>query len=272
MNAAKEAAQKFLHRDRQHDTEVRETFAPAVTKETVVPIQKVEEVVAVDREVHVDHYQTRIQPIEDRVVAPEKHEHHVVPVEHRVKKLGDHDHIHHKLQQETAELRSTTNVLPTKHEKIEAGVLQAEHVHHHVYEKVQPVIEREVIQPTVVHTTVPVHEKIVHEPVIHPPTVQPKMTLEEFRRAGGAIDGKPEVRDVFAGEPVVRENGGANETHPNVHREGGLLNHHGSGHHHNDTIPRTATDARHQHGTTTSGTHMGVNSASSNPRTTIGAL
>lgn len=234
MEAAKEAAHRFLHRDRQHDTEVRESFAPAVTKETVVPIKKVEEVVAVDREVHADHYQTRIQPVEDRVKQAEKHEHYVAPVVHREKQLGDHDHVHAKLRQETENLKSTTTVLPTKHEKIEGGVMQAEHVHHHVYERVQPVIEREIIQPTVVHTTVPIHEKIVHEPTIHPPTVQPKITMEEFRRAGGALEGKPEVRDVFPGEPVVRENGGSHETHPNLRREGGLL--------HN-----TTTDTHHEH-------------------------
>lgn len=259
MDAAKDAAKKFLHRDRHHETEVRESFAPAVTKETVVPVEKVEEVVAVDREVHVDHYQTRIQPIEDKVVAPERHEHHVAPVVHRERKLGDHEHVHHKLQQETENLRSTTTVLPTKHERIEGPVLQAEHIHHHVYEKVQPVIEREVIQPTVIHTTVPIHEKIVHEPTIHPPTIQPKMTLEEFRRAGGSLEGKPEVRDVFAGEPIVRENGGAHETHPNVHREGGLL------HGHND---------RDRHGVLSSdNTHGGLRRRSPSPssRTPVGA-
>jgi hypothetical protein len=259
MHTAKEAAQKFLHRDHQHDTEVRESFAPAVTKETIVPIKKVEEVVAVDREVHVDHFQTRIQPIEDVVKAPEKHEVYVAPVEHRERKLGNHEHVHKRLQDETAQLRDTVNVLPTQEEKIEGGVLQAEHVHHHVYERVQPVIEREVIQPTVVHATIPVHEKIIHEPTIHPPTVQPKMTMEDFRKAGGVLEGKPEVRDVFAGEPVVRENGGAHETHPNVHREGGLI---GGGHHHNSTSSTTHRDGRvveNEHG------RRGLRSDSSSP-------
>lgn len=257
MQATKEAAQKFLHRDHQKDTEVRETFAPAVTKETVVPTKKVEEVVAVDREVHVDHFQTRVQPVEDRVHAPEKHEHYVAPVEHRERNLGNHDMVRNKLTEEREQLKSTTTVLPTQEEKIKAGVVQGEHVHHHVYERVQPVIEREVMQPTVVHTTIPVHEKIIHEPTIHPPTVQPKMTMDEFRMAGGALEGKPEVRDVFAGEPVVRENGGAHETHPNAHRQGGLL---GSSASTNTTASSTHRD----------GTRRGLRSDSSSPAT-VGA-
>jgi hypothetical protein len=222
MNAAKEAAKNFLHRDKKHDTEVREAFKPAVTKETIVPIEKVEEVVAVDREIHQDHYQTRIQPIEDKVYAPEKHQHVVAPVIHREHHEGSHnpDLVKQKLNSEIEQLKSTTTVLPTTKTKTEAGVLQAEHVHHHVYEVVQPVIEREVVQPTVVHTTVPVHEVIHHEATVHPATVQPKMTLEEFRRAGGVLEGKPEIRDVFPGEPQIRENGGAQQTHPNARVHG----------------------------------------------------
>jgi hypothetical protein len=225
MHSAKEAAKNFLHRDKQNDTEVREVFKPAVTKETYVPVEKVEEVVAIDREVHKDHYQTRIQPVEDKVRAPEKHEYKVAPVIHREQKHGNHEDIHKRLQSEAQELKSTTTVLPTTKERVEAGVLHAEHVHHHVYETIQPVIEREIVQPTVVHTTVPVHEVIQHAPTIHPRTVQPVMTMEEFRRAGGALEGKPEVRDIFSGEPQVCENGGAHQTHPNPRKT------HADGHH-----------------------------------------
>jgi hypothetical protein len=81
-----------------------------------------------------------------------------------------------------------------------------------VHELVQPVIEREVIQPTIIHTTVPIHERIETEPTFHPATVQPTMTMEEFRRAGGTLDGRAEVRAMYDGEPVVRQDGGSQQT------------------------------------------------------------
>ncbi|CCX30908.1 Similar to hypothetical protein SS1G_13755 [Sclerotinia sclerotiorum 1980]; acc. no. XP_001585187 [Pyronema omphalodes CBS 100304] len=217
MQAAKEAAKNFLHRDRQHDTEVCEEFKPAVTKETVVPVEKIEETIAVDREIHQDHYQTRIQPIEDHVHQPERHEHHVLPVEHREQRHGKDTEIRRKLEQEAQQFKSTTTVLPTTHEKISGGSVSGEHIHHHVHEVVQPVIEREVIQPTVIHTTIPIHERIEHEPTFHPATVQPKITLDEFKRAGGVLDGSSSVCDKFTGEPQIKENGGAQQTHPNAH-------------------------------------------------------
>ncbi|KAF8250002.1 allergen, partial [Wilcoxina mikolae CBS 423.85] len=189
MQAAKEAARNFLHRDHQHDTSVCETFKPAITKETVVPVEKLEETVAIDREVHQDHYQTRIQPVEDKVREAERHEHNVLPVEHREQRHGKDAEIKRKLEQEAQQFKSTTTVLPTTRDKVSAGTITGEHIHHHVHEKVQPVIEREIIQPTVIHTTVPIHERIEHEPTFHPATVQPKMTMEEFRKAGGVLDG-----------------------------------------------------------------------------------
>jgi hypothetical protein len=90
------------HRDRQHDTQVCEEVEPAVTKETVAPVEEVKETVAVDREVHQDHHQTRIQPVEDHVRAPEKHEHHIVPVAHREAHHNKDNEIKKKLEAEVS--------------------------------------------------------------------------------------------------------------------------------------------------------------------------
>lgn len=221
LQSAKNAAKDFLRRDQQHNTEVREIFKPAVVKEVVKPVESETVTTAVDREIHRDHYQTRIQPVEDRVVTEERHHHKVLPVETIEKSHGKDHEIKARLQEEATRFRSTKEVLPTQHETVASGVVAGEHVHHHVHETIQPVIEREVIQPTVIHTTKPIHEKIEHEPIVHPPTVQPKMTLEEFQRAGGSLEGKPEIREVFEGEPQVKENGGAHRTHP-IPRSGAM--------------------------------------------------
>lgn len=100
---------------------------------------------------------------------------------------------------------------------MEAGdTVVGEHHHHHVYETVQPVIEREIIQPIITHTTIPIHERIEKDPSFHPKTIQPVMTMEEFLRAGGTLEGRAERVDLFEGEPQVMENGGADQTHPNA--------------------------------------------------------
>ncbi|KAL7273535.1 hypothetical protein RUND412_003600 [Rhizina undulata] len=202
-------------RDHHNDTEVSETISPAITKETYRPIEREERVTAVDREIHQDHFQTRIQPIHDKEVLAEEHRHNVLPVEHREVRHGMDKEITSKLESERQKFHDTREVLPTQHTVSEfTATIQGEHAHHHVHENVQPVIEREIIQPSVVHTTVPIHERIEKAPTFHPATVQPKMTLEEYRRAGGTLEGKREMKHIFEGEPLVKENGGASQTHP----------------------------------------------------------
>lgn len=87
-------------RDKKHDTEVRETFNPAVTKEIVIPKETEETTIAVDRELHQGHYQTRVQPIEDREVLEEEHRHNVLPVENRVQRDVDDELVRRRLEEE----------------------------------------------------------------------------------------------------------------------------------------------------------------------------
>lgn len=219
---------------------MRETFNPAVTKERIIPKETEERTIAVDRELHQGHYQTRIQPIEDREVLEEEHRHNVLPVENRVQRNVDDELVRRKLEEEVRltlnpinysyrnhthvpqrmQFKSSREVLPVERTRVEASTVTGEHAHHHVYEQVQPIIEREVIQPAVIHTTVPIHERIEHPPTFHPVTIQPKMTLEEYRLAGGVLDGKSEKVNIFEGEPQVRENGGSQQTHPNAYGHG----------------------------------------------------
>lgn len=117
-----------------------------------------------------------------------------------------------KNQKQAQKFKSTKKILPTTKTTTSAETISGEHIHHHVHEQVQPVIEREVIQPTIIHTTVPIHERIDPGPTFHPATVQPTMTMEEFRRAGGTLEGRPEVRTVYDGEPVVKQDGGSQQT------------------------------------------------------------
>lgn len=45
---------------------------------------------------------------------------------------------------------------------------------------VQPVVQRETIQPTTVHQTIPVHESIHEAPIVHEATTLPTISHEQF--------------------------------------------------------------------------------------------
>jgi hypothetical protein len=93
------------HRDKQHDTEVREIYNPAVKQETIRPTETEEQTTAIDRELHQDHFQTRVQPVEDHVQEETKHSHKVLPVQHREQHHGKDDEIKKNLAEEVCYMK-----------------------------------------------------------------------------------------------------------------------------------------------------------------------
>ena len=51
----------------------------------------------------------------------------------------------------------------------------------------QPLIQKEVIQPEVVHTTVPVHEVHHFAASYRPTTILPPVSMSEFKKQGGTL-------------------------------------------------------------------------------------
>jgi hypothetical protein len=84
-----------------------------------------------------------------------------------------------KLEQQRTLYRDTKEVGETQRTLATAPAVAAEHVHHHVHETIQPVINRETVQNTHVHTTIPIHEKIHDAPIVHEHTVLPTVSLAE---------------------------------------------------------------------------------------------
>ncbi|KAK0119373.1 hypothetical protein ONS95_010824 [Cadophora gregata] len=201
MDKAKAAVGSFLHKDGKHDTTVHETVNPAITNENVTRTQHEKVTTAVDREVHQDHYHTSVQPIKDREVLPEQHTHQMAGVETRNLKHGSDDHVKERLAAEQAQFKNTRTVGDTQHTSSANPVIAGEHIHHHVHENIQPVIQKETIQPSVVHTTVPVHEVHQNEAKHHTATTLPPVTMDEFKKQGGHLSGRDERTDAFAGEP-----------------------------------------------------------------------
>ena len=201
MESAKAAVKDFMHKSGKHDTTVHETVAPAVTKETIAQEQREHVTTAVDKEVHQDHYHTSVQPIKDAETLPEQHHHRMIPVEERQFEHGNDADVKARLGQEAAQFKDETRHVEGAHMTNAAPVIAGEHVHHHVHETIQPVVEKQTIEPHVVHTTVPVHEVHHNEAQHHSTTALPAVTMDEFKNKGGALTGREERHDGFAGEP-----------------------------------------------------------------------
>lgn len=207
MDKAKAAVSDFMQKAGHHDTTVHEKVAPAVVNEQVIKQRHEEAQTAIDREVHQDHYHTSVQPVKDREVLPEQHSHRMAAVEQREIQHGDSNAIKARLEEERLKFQDTRTEVGTKETHSVAPVIAGEHVHHHVHETIQPVVQKETIQPSVVHTTVPIHEIHQNEAKHHAASALPAVSMADFKKQGGSLTGREERYDGFEGEP--RAVGGA---------------------------------------------------------------
>ncbi|KAK1982107.1 allergen [Colletotrichum cereale] len=217
MDKAKQAVQGFVSKDGHHKTTVHEDVNKAVVEEQVRPHRHEEITTAVDKEVHQDHHHTTVQPIKDQQTLPEKHIHNAVPVTHKTFNHEDDKETRHILDREQAKFKDTSVTHDTTHTSTAAPIVGSERVHHHVHEHIQPVIQRDVIQPHVVHTTVPIHETHHAKPVHHGATTLPAKTLEEFNREKGKLSGVGHHQvNEFDGCPDKIDKGFAKSEHAGV--------------------------------------------------------
>jgi len=142
MDSAKAAVKDFMSKSGHHDTTVHEKVAPAVTHETVNRTEHEDVQTAVDKEVHQDHYHTSVQPVHDQAQLPEQHHHNVIPVEHRSYEHDNNDEVQRKLATEQARYRDESQRVEGKHTSAAAPVVAGEHMHHHVHETIQPVVNK----------------------------------------------------------------------------------------------------------------------------------
>ncbi|VUC24977.1 unnamed protein product [Clonostachys rosea] len=187
MDKAKRVVSEFLHNDGKHKTTVDQNVRDSVTNEHIRPEKHEHVTAAVDREVHQEHHQTRIQPVKDKEILPrpEQHSHNVLPVEEKTVHHGKQDEVRQTLERDAAQYKDTSTTHSTRHTTTTNPTMTGERVHHHVHEHIQPVIEKETIQPHVVHTTAPVHETHHAAPVHHETTTLPTKTMDEFTRGVG---------------------------------------------------------------------------------------
>jgi len=241
-----------------HDTTVHESVAPAVQKETVNEQKREEKQIVKDREVHQDHYHTSVQPVKDKEILPEQHHHNQVGVEHRTHDHRDHSQTKQHLQKEASQFKNESVRAPAQHSTSTAvPEVTGEHVHHHVHERIQPVVHKETIEPHVVHTTVPVHEKHYNAPQHHTASALPAVNMGDFKKQGGSLTGRDETYDHFKEEPknIERTLGGNAMGHTEPRQHNSMTNDGvtGSGHHTGTTGVGSGHSGTHRTGDTATG-------------------
>ena len=142
MDHAKAAVHDFLSKKDRHDTTVHEKVAPAVTHETVNKQNHENVQTAIDKEVHQDHYHTSVQPVAHNEVLPEQHHHNLGAVEQRSFEHGNESDVKARLEREAARFTDKTKEGKTQETQSTAPVVAGEHIHHHVHETIQPVVQK----------------------------------------------------------------------------------------------------------------------------------
>ncbi|KAH7180038.1 uncharacterized protein B0J16DRAFT_417631 [Fusarium flagelliforme] len=195
-------ADKTKTLDKTVDKTVEVTDDATIHKEKTAPVvhedvkshqhEKVD--TEVDHEVHQDHYHTTIQPVKDKNVLPTKH----VYQENEVEEEIDHrdNEAKMKAKEEAARIHNEKHVEGTTHSKEYVPAKEHEHVHHHIHETIQPVIERETVQQKVVHTKNKIHEKEYLNDEHHKASVAPAISMSEFKEGGGIAEGVSKTKDI----------------------------------------------------------------------------
>lgn len=118
-------------------------------------------------------------------LSAEKHVHNAAAVQHKTFEHDKPEEAKAALDADAAKYRDSSITHDTEHSSSVAPTIQGEHVHHHLHQHVQPVIQKETIAPEVVHTTIPIHEVHHARSVNHGTTMLPAKTLQEFETEHG---------------------------------------------------------------------------------------
>ncbi|CAK4030453.1 Hypothetical predicted protein [Lecanosticta acicola] len=201
MEQAKAAVADFMAKAGHHDTTVYERVAPAIYHETITREDHEDTQTVYDREIHQDHYHFTLQPVEDEEVTEDKVEFNMLPVDQKVFAHGDPSDVENAISQEAAKF--TTEIVRVDGNKTSSTSppIVGEHFHHHVHETIQPIINKRTLEPHVIHTTIPIREVHHNQSIFHATSSLPQLSMADFKRQGGALNGREERIDSFEGEP-----------------------------------------------------------------------
>ncbi|KAK1820854.1 hypothetical protein LTR12_004724 [Friedmanniomyces endolithicus] len=162
------------------ETVADQTVAPAVEHDTIKREHETRERDVVEKEIHKDHYHTTIQPLKDTEVQATEHNFEQAPTEYRSVEKDD-GAAEAKVAKKLGGFHDSVKEEETKETHAQDETVVGEHVHHHLHEIIQPVIEKEVIQKSVTHVTHPIKETVHEKSDDHGVTKAKAISVEEFK-------------------------------------------------------------------------------------------
>jgi len=116
--------------------------APAVEHDTITKTHEENVQPVLEKEIHKDIYHTTVQPLTDKEVKPTEHEHKQAPTQHREVEHDNAEATNQKIEAEKAKYQDSVKEGATIETKTQEPTVTGEHVHHHLHETIQPVIEK----------------------------------------------------------------------------------------------------------------------------------
>ncbi|KFY88852.1 hypothetical protein V500_06075 [Pseudogymnoascus sp. VKM F-4518 (FW-2643)] len=161
------------------DTTLESEVSPAVEHRHVKKQHETREQTFVHKDKHQDHYHTTIQPLKDSETLPEKHDR--TQDTRRRSINNDHSDAKKKAEAGRSGFKNTSDQEQFE-TKTREPTQQDVHVHNHWHETVQPVIEKEVIDPSITHKRIDVEENIQEPAKYHGVTTNSAVSAEEFKK------------------------------------------------------------------------------------------
>lgn len=127
----------------QKDTDVTQEVIPIVTHETVDSTEADVDKTVVEKDIHKDIYHTTVQTIIENKQLPEQVYNKVAPTEERsFDDRGDPKELEQHLAEDASKFKDERIVNETKHVHTVEPTVTGEHIHYHVHERIQPIVQR----------------------------------------------------------------------------------------------------------------------------------
>ncbi|KFY22814.1 hypothetical protein V491_02712 [Pseudogymnoascus sp. VKM F-3775] len=161
------------------DTTLESEVSPAVEHRHVKKQHETREQTFIHKDKHQDHYHTTIQPLKDSETLPERHDR---TQETRRRSINnDHSDAKKKAEAGRSGFKNTTDQEQFE-TKTKEPTQEDVHVHNHWHETVQPVIEKEVIDPSITHKRIDIEENIQEPAKYHGVTTNSAVSADEFKK------------------------------------------------------------------------------------------
>lgn len=136
---------------------------------------------------HVHHVQHHTQPVLDSEHGAEKVHQKIHPVTRVQEQHASTDKDAALLTSVAGKHTDTYAEAPVHRQVVDRGEKVKEHIHHHIHNVVQPIIEKDTHEYHRIQTVIPTHVVTHEAPIVHESTHHKPVSKEEFVSGGGNL-------------------------------------------------------------------------------------